>query len=73
MDECSIFRQVGLRDVMDDPDVLREEWERKRVNPALDDIYDDIWVFGLQEIFDPLEGIGVSAKARRKAALRRML
>lgn len=50
---------LGLRDVMDDPDVLREEWERKRAHPALADLYDDIWVFGLRDVFDPLEGVGV--------------
>lgn len=58
---------LGLRDVMDDPEVLREEWERKRVYPALENTYDDIWVFGLKEVFDPLEGVGVSAAVRAKA------
>lgn len=51
---------LGLRDVMDDPDLLREEWERKRVHPALEQVYDEIWVFGLREIFDPFDGVGVS-------------
>ncbi len=51
---------LGLRDVMDDPEVLREEWQRKRALPALEELYDDVWVFGLKEIFDPLEGTGVS-------------
>lgn len=57
---------LGLRDVMDDPDVLREEWERKRAQPALEDLYDDIWIFGLREIFDPLEGVGVSSSVYDK-------
>jgi len=51
---------LGLRDVMDDPDDLREEWQRKQAHPALDDLYDEVWIFGLKEIFDPLEGVGVS-------------
>ena len=33
---------LGLRDVMDDPDLLAPEWERKNVVPALRDLYDDI-------------------------------
>jgi predicted glycosyltransferase len=45
---------LGLRDVMDDPDVLVEEWDRKNVFPALDRLYDEIWVYGLPEIFDPI-------------------
>ena len=45
---------LGLRDVMDDPNLLRREWQRKKVYPALTDLYDEIWVYGLPEIFDPL-------------------
>lgn len=44
---------LGLRDVMDEPGMLVEEWERKNVFPALDELYDEIWVYGLPEIFDP--------------------
>jgi len=45
---------LGLRDVMDDPALLQKEWERKNVYPALNELYDDIWIYGLPEIFDPL-------------------
>ncbi len=45
---------LGLRDVMDEPDLLQKEWQRKNVYPALNDLYDDIWIYGLPEIFDPL-------------------
>ena len=48
---------LGLRDVMDDPRMLVDEWERKGVFPALQDLYDDIWVYGLPEIFDPLREV----------------
>lgn len=49
---------LGLRDVMDDPGKLTDEWERKMAIPALRDIYDDIWVYGRPEICNPLEGVG---------------
>jgi predicted glycosyltransferase len=58
---------LGLRDVMDDPARLAEEWGRKRAIPAVEDLYDRIWVYGLPQICDPLEGIGVSDEARGKA------
>ncbi|MDQ0317000.1 glycosyltransferase family protein [Amorphus orientalis] len=58
---------LGLRDVMDDPDVLKEEWERKGAQEALDHLYDDVWVYGRQEIHDPLAGIGVSDRVHDKA------
>src|SRR5690606_13139372 len=44
---------LGLRDVMDEPRLLAPEWERKNVVPALKDLYDDIWVYGLPQICDP--------------------
>ncbi|MEM7021750.1 MAG: glycosyltransferase [Pseudomonadota bacterium] len=45
---------LGLRDVMDEPSSLLDEWRRKNVYPALHDLYDEIWVYGLPQIFDPL-------------------
>ena len=57
---------LGLRDVMDDPALLREEWERKNALPALRDLYDSIWVYGLPQICDPLAGVPVPQTIRRK-------
>ena len=66
---------LGLRDVMDDPASLAEEWERKQAVPALADLYDQIWIYGLPEMCDPLAGIAlpdnVSAKTRYTGYLRR--
>ncbi|WP_415717503.1 glycosyltransferase family protein [Roseibium sp.] len=68
---------LGLRDVMDDPDLLSEEWDRKNVYPALKDLYDEIWVYGPEDICDPLEGIdlpkGVAEKLSYTGYLRREL
>jgi predicted glycosyltransferase len=57
---------LGLRDVMDDPDALESEWERKQAVPALAEYYDEIWVYGLPEICDPLVGLSVPASVRRR-------
>jgi len=57
---------LGLRDVMDDPDALQPEWKRKRAQPALRDLYDDIWVYGLPQICDPLAGIDLPDSVLRK-------
>lgn len=57
---------LGLRDVMDEPQSLVEEWERKSVFPALANLFDEIWVYGLPQIFDPLSEIpGLSAFAAK--------
>jgi predicted glycosyltransferase len=57
---------LGLRDVMDEPAALEPEWQRKNVLPALRDLYDDIWVYGLPQICDPLEGVALPAKVKKK-------
>ena len=57
---------LGLRDVMDEPALLGPEWERKNVLPALRDLYDEIWVYGLHEVCDPLADIVVPRSVRRK-------
>ncbi|CCQ74925.1 glycosyltransferase family protein [Magnetospira sp. QH-2] len=55
---------LGLRDIMDDPDILEREWERKGVVDALERFYDEIWVYGLKEIYDPLQGQAVSSRVK---------
>jgi predicted glycosyltransferase len=57
---------LGLRDVMDEPSALAPEWQRKNVLPALDRLYDELWVYGLPQICDPLEGIDLPDSVRRK-------
>jgi predicted glycosyltransferase len=57
---------LGLRDVMDDPEALESEWERKHAVPALAEYYDEIWIYGLPQICDPLAGLNVPASVRRR-------
>ncbi len=57
---------LGLRDVMDEPSLLAPEWERKNVVPALEDLYDSIWVYGLPQIHEPLAGIDLPQSVRDK-------
>ena len=62
-DTLSILKQsgallvLGLRDIMDEPELLIPEWKRKNVLPALEDLYDQIWVYGLPQFYDPLSGL----------------
>ena len=57
---------LGLRDVMDEPKLLAPEWQRKKVLPALRDLYDEIWIYGLPQICEPLDGISLPASVRKK-------
>ncbi len=58
---------LGLRDVLDEPGVLSEEWERKNALPALRDLYDQLWIYGLKNVCDPLEGVDLPDAVRKKA------
>jgi predicted glycosyltransferase len=57
---------LGLRDVMDDPEALESEWGRKQAIPALAEYYDEIWVYGLPQICDPLAGLPVPQSVRER-------
>ncbi len=57
---------LGLRDVMDEPALLEPEWKRKRAIPALSNYYDEIWIYGLPQFCDPLEGLQIPKSVRRK-------
>ncbi len=47
---------LGIRDVMDEPALLVPEWQRKGAKEALR-YYDDIWVYGLKDIYEPLAAL----------------
>jgi predicted glycosyltransferase len=59
---------LGLRDVMDETNQLKREWARKKVPPVLDRLYHNIWVYGLEEMGSPIDGLGLPATTREKVA-----
>jgi predicted glycosyltransferase len=64
--ERSVFLVLGLRDILDDPHLLGPEWRNKNVLPTLDNLYDELWVYGLPQICDPLEGLNIPQSVQRK-------
>jgi predicted glycosyltransferase len=56
-DGCRLV--LGVRDVMDEPALLAVEWERKAATEALCGYYDEIWVYGLKEIYEPLAALNL--------------
>jgi len=68
---------LGLRDVLDAPDLLKEEWERKHITDHLEELYDEIWIYGPGSFYNPLAGIElhepVLARTRFTGFLRRSL
>lgn len=57
---------LGLRDVMDAPHLLEAEWKRHDVLRKIGQLYDDVWVYGPPDFYDPLTGIDVPASVRSK-------
>lgn len=57
---------LGLRDVLDEPEVLAREWSRKYAVEAAEAYYDEIWVYGPKSVYDPTEGLPLSDEARER-------
>ena len=57
---------LGLRDVLDDVDTTRQEWEQSCTTEAIDTLYDQVWVYGDPTVFDPAVEYGWSGAVRDK-------
>ncbi|MGB5864810.1 MAG: hypothetical protein WBG95_10960 [Sulfitobacter sp.] len=57
---------LGLRDVLDEPELLAAEWERKGAVKAAEAFYDEFWVYGVKEIYDPTKGLPFSDETRAR-------
>jgi len=57
---------LGIRDVLDDPEVLAKEWKRKKAIAAVETYYDALWIYGLEDIYNPLQGLTLSSETLEK-------
>jgi predicted glycosyltransferase len=57
---------LGIRDVLDDEEAMAVEWERKGSNEAIEEFYDEIWIYGIPQICRPLAGLGLSPRMNDK-------
>lgn len=57
---------LGLRDVLDEPAVLAAEWDRKGAVQAADHLYDELWVYGVRDVYDPTKGLPLAEKTRAR-------
>ncbi len=70
---------LNLRDILDDPDVIRETWKKDGVPEVLDSCYDRIFVLGDDRIFDAAAAyrlpagkvthVGYAAPSQRRIAM----
>ena len=45
---------LGLRDILDESSVVCKDWSAKDVYRYLEELYDEIWVYGNREIYNPI-------------------
>jgi predicted glycosyltransferase len=57
---------LGVRDVLDAPERTRLAMARGRWMEAIERHYDEVWVYGTQEVFDPVAEYGFSEEAAEK-------
>lgn len=55
---------LGLRDILDEPSDLKAEWAKKRIPSDLRSLYDDIWIYGTSDFYDPLAGLDLAPSTR---------
>lgn len=60
---CSI---LGLRDILDDSEVIRKDWTDKGVYASLAELYDSIWVYGNQDVYDPVTEYQIPPEVQNK-------
>jgi predicted glycosyltransferase len=57
---------LGLRDIMDDADTVKADWRKKGVYEILDQLYSEIWIYGNQELYDPIRQYDIPESVSRK-------
>jgi len=59
---------LGLRDILDSPDVVRTLWEEEGTYDLLEHAYDQILVYGSRELFDLVPAYGIPEAMARKVS-----
>ncbi len=58
---------LGLRDILDDPETARREWDLADNDSAVRDYYDDVWIYGDPYVYDLVSECGMSEVVGAKA------
>lgn len=57
---------LGLRDILDSPETVREIWRQQGIIPLLENLYDRVLVYGCRALFDVVEGYGIPSRVAEK-------
>lgn len=58
---------LGLRDILDAPQVVEERWHTEGAYAAVEEFYDLVLIYGMRELFDMAEHYGFSPLIRARA------
>lgn len=61
---CEVI--LGLREVLDEPSVVRDEWAKNNAVQSVSTYYDRIWVYGSKDFFDPISGVPLPVEVRER-------
>jgi predicted glycosyltransferase len=53
---------IGLRDILDCPDVVKALWQEQDIHELLDQAYDDVLVYGSEVLFDVAKSYGLTGR-----------
>ncbi len=59
---------LGLREVLDTPEVVRGEWQAGRTAEAVRDLYDAVWVYGDRDVYDLVTDCELPAEVAAKTS-----
>lgn len=45
---------LGLRDILDDPEVIVKDWRERDIYTCLSKLYDEVWVYGNEHVYNPV-------------------
>lgn len=57
---------LGLRDILDDAQSTRRDWEHKKFNEALEKLYSEIWIYGNKDFYDPVKEYDIPESLNHK-------
>ena len=57
---------LGIRDIIDSPDVIRELWHREGTFRAINTYYDDVFIYGCRDVFDAALEYGLYDEIQKK-------
>ena len=53
-DDIKCSTVLGLRDVMDDAETVKQNWQEKEVYENVEKLYSEVWVYGEKALYDPV-------------------